>query len=85
MSNCEKRHRNYSMFDDLPNAQDNQNGGRHKCAACAYVEGLQDALKEQPKKNNLSHLPFSQAKNIRHKDAKMAYDKGYDYGIWINN
>lgn len=28
-------------------------------------------------KNDLSHLPFSQAGTVRHKDAKEAYDEGY--------
>ena len=36
-------------------------------------------------KNDLSHLPDSQAGTVRHKDAMAAYMEGYNYGITINS
>lgn len=44
MAICNKQHRYLQGFNELPEAQDNRNGGRHICAACAYEEGLKDAL-----------------------------------------
>ena len=44
MATCNKQHRYLEGFNELPEAQDNRNGGRHICAACAYEEGLKDAL-----------------------------------------
>ena len=35
---CNKQHRYLPDFNKLPEAQDNRNGGRHICAACAYEE-----------------------------------------------
>lgn len=40
MAICNKQHRYLQGFNELPEAQDNRNGGRHICAACAYEEGL---------------------------------------------
>ena len=37
-------------------------------------------MEGNPRKTNLSHLPFSQAGTVRHKDAKEAYDEGYNEG-----
>ena len=73
---CKKKHRYLDEYERLSNAQDNKNGDRHICAGCAYEEGLRDALSGYPPKNDLSHLPFSQAGTVRHKDAKEAYDEG---------
>lgn len=42
MAICNKQHRYLQGFNELPEAQDNRNGGRHICAACAYEEGLKD-------------------------------------------
>lgn len=56
---CNKQHRYLPDFNKLPEAQDNRNGGRHICAACAYEEGLHDALHGNPPKTDLSHLPDS--------------------------
>lgn len=42
MSICQKNHRYLPDFDLLPEAQDNENGGRHICAGCAYEAGLND-------------------------------------------
>lgn len=77
---CNKNHRYLEEFQDLPDAQDNENGGRHICAGCAYEEGLKDGLDGNPRKTDFSHLPFSQAGTVRHKSAKAAYDLGYDNG-----
>ncbi|MGX2971327.1 hypothetical protein [Helicobacter sp. T3_23-1059] len=82
---CNKQHRHYPQFLDLAPAQNNQAGGRHKCAGCAYVDGLLDALNNQPTKTDLSHLPESQAGAVRHKDAMQAYLEGYTYGIYLTN
>lgn len=79
MSICNKNHRYLSEYASLPDAQDNRNGDRHICAGCAYEEGLHDATNGLPRKTDLSHLPYSQAGTVRHKDAKSAYDEGYDY------
>ncbi len=77
---CNKEHRYLTEYESLPNAQDNQSGGRHICAGCAYEEGLRDGLDSNPPKTDLSHLPYSQAGTVRHKDAKEAYDEGYLLG-----
>lgn len=77
---CNKQHRYLEEFQDLPDAQDNENGGRHICAGCAYEEGLKDGLDGNPRKNDFSHLPFSQAGTVRHKSAKEAYNLGYNTG-----
>ena len=80
MNICQKEHRYLKEYNFLSDAQDNQYGGRHICAGCAYEEGLQDGLAGNKRKTDLSHLPFSQAGTVRHKDAKEAYDEGYDEG-----
>ena len=61
MATCNKQHRYLEGFNELPEAQDNRNGGRHICAACAYEEGLKDALNGNLPQSDLSHLPDSQA------------------------
>lgn len=76
---CDKQHRYYPEFENLPEAQDNDSG-RHICAACAFEEGLRDALNGKPRADNLSHLPNSQAGTVRHKSARAAYDLGYNEG-----
>lgn len=77
---CTKMHRYLEEYDRLPDAQDNKHGGRHICAGCAYEEGLRDGLDGRPQKDDLSHLPYSQAGTVRHKDAKAAYNAGYAEG-----
>ena len=47
MAICNKQHRYLQGFNELPEAQDNRNGGRHICAACAYEEGLKDVSTRQ--------------------------------------
>ena len=39
MATCNKQHRYLEGFNELPEAQDNRNGGRHICATCAYDVG----------------------------------------------
>lgn len=77
---CKKNHRYLSEYASLSEAQDNQHGDRHICAGCAYEEGLRDGMDGNPPKTDFSHLPFSQAGTVRHKDAKEAYDEGYVEG-----
>ena len=77
---CKKDHRNLPEYASLPEAQDNRHGGRHICAGCAYEEGLKDGIEGNERKKDLSHLPESQAGTVRHKDAKAAYDQGYNEG-----
>lgn len=47
---CKKEHRYDSYFESLSDAQDNQQGGRHRCAGCAYEEGFADARSGKPQK-----------------------------------
>ena len=77
---CNKKHRYLKEYDKLLDAQDNQYGDRHICVGCAYEEGLRDGLAGNTPQRDLSHLPFSQAGTVRHKDAKAAYDAGYAEG-----
>lgn len=46
MPNCDRDHSNIDpeVFADLLNSQ--AGPGRHKCAACAYERGYQDALED---------------------------------------
>lgn len=76
---CNKQHRFLDSFSDLKDSQDNQKDGRHKCAGCAFVEGLKDALSVKQMKQDLTgvDIPDSQAGTVRHKDAYEAYKKGY--------
>ena len=74
---CNKNHRYWPEFELLPDAQDNRNGGRHICAACAFEAGREDGLAGMPQATDLSSLPYSQAGAVRHKDAYEAYKAGY--------
>lgn len=85
MDVCRKSHRYSKEYLELSYSQDDQNGARHKCAACAYVEGLRDALNGAVKKTDLSYLPDSQAGTVRHKDAMEAYEEGYAKGEELNS
>ena len=77
---CNKNHRYLPEYASLPDAQDNQNGGRHICAGCAFEVGMRDGLDGKPQRTDLSSLPYSQAGTVRHKDAYAAYKAGYSYG-----
>lgn len=76
---CKKDHRDLEELKSLPYAQDNKSG-RHICAGCAYEQGLRDGLDGKAKLETFDHLPRSQAKAVRHKSAKEAYDLGYEIG-----
>lgn len=79
---CDKKHRFLENFHQLPNSQDNQKGARHKCAGCAFLRGLQDALAKLKMASLLpSDIPDSQAGVVRHKDAYEAYKQGYREGM----
>ena len=83
---CSKEHRYFQKFGNLPDAQDDNNNDRHKCAGCAYVDGLKDSLNNKPMATSLSaNIPESQAGTVRHKDAYEAYKLGYAYGEEIKN
>lgn len=62
-----------------------ETGGRHIYAACAYEEGLKDALQGNSPQSDLSHLPDSQAGTVRHKSAIDAYNLGYKFGREISS
>ena len=55
MTICNKKHRYLEEYTSLSDAQDNKYGDRHICAGCAYEEGLQDGLKGNERKTDLSH------------------------------
>ena len=77
---CDKKHRYDDIFKSLPDAQDDQNGGRHICAGCAYEAGLKDGAAGVRARTSLSGLPYSQAGTVRHKNAYEAYLRGYKDG-----
>lgn len=81
--NCEKNHTNLTnIMDKLPEGQ--LGPGRHKCAGCAYEQGVKDGKARKMILNInliLKNLPTSQAKPQRHKDAHIAYFKGYYDGL----
>ncbi|MDD5022330.1 MAG: hypothetical protein PHR82_09420 [Endomicrobiaceae bacterium] len=83
---CSKKHRYLPDFTKLSDAQDDTNNDRHKCAECAYVEGIKDSLNNNPMAISLNpNIPESQAGTVRHKDAYEAYKLGYKYGEDIKN
>jgi len=83
---CSKSHRYLPEWGQLPDAQDDMQNDRHKCAGCAYLEGLKDALNGSPQAQSLSPgIPESQAGTGRHKDAYQAYKMGYQNGLRIAN
>ena len=83
MSNCKKNHSDISaIMDKLPIEQGG--AGRHKCAACAYEQGLSDGYSRTLKidiNDILENLPTSQASSQRHKSAHLAYIQGYNDGL----
>ncbi|MCL2187107.1 MAG: hypothetical protein FWB86_14850 [Treponema sp.] len=82
---CSKNHRFLPIWEQLPFAQDDVQNDRHRCAGCAYLEGLKDALNGMRLADALNQdIPQSQAGTVRHKDAYSAYQMGYQYGITIN-
>ncbi len=85
MAICNRKHRFLPEYEALPYAQDNQNGGRHICAGCAFEAGVQDGMAGRPLRTDLSDLPYSQAGTVRHKDAYEAYQAGHAYGKKISS
>lgn len=78
---CQKKHRFLKDFKALPDSQNDQKGGRHKCAGCAFIRGLLDALTNKQMASLLpTKIPDSQAGTVRHKDAYEAYKLGYAEG-----
>ncbi len=76
--NCNKGHRNAPILESLP---DSQSGiGRHKCAGCAYEQGVIDGLNNALKRLDCNTLNDSQAGSGRHKDVFEAYELGYAKG-----
>ncbi|MDR1252630.1 MAG: hypothetical protein LBK62_10780 [Treponema sp.] len=83
---CSKKHRYLPQWENLPVAQDDVKGDRHKCPGCAYEAGLKDALTGNPHSKTLpADIPDSQAGTGRHKDAYQAYTEGYNYGLEIKS
>lgn len=77
---CQKRHRFYEKFYNLP--FDQGGIGRHKCAACAYEHGYEAGLlKKVHLFAELDSLSESQAGTVRHKSPRVAYAQGYFEGI----
>ena len=80
---CNKDHSNIQhIMCSLPFDQGGL--GRHKCAACAYEKGYQDAFNHVETINLsqiLNELDESQAQAQRHKSPHAAYAKGYLDGI----
>ena len=80
---CNKNHRYAQILESLP---DDQSGsGRHKCAGCAYEQGLIDGLNNNPMNLDYDSLGDSQAGAARHKDVYEAYKLGYQKGIADRN
>lgn len=79
---CQKQHRFLNEFKQLSDSQDDQKSARHKCAGCAFLRGLQDALGGVQMATSLdNNIPDSQAGTVRHKDAYEAYKQGYQEGM----
>lgn len=81
MSNiCKKNHRFNPMFSVLPENQGQT--GRHRCAACAHELAMLNKAAGIPISQDdsfLKSIPFSQAGEVRHKDAYTAYQLVYKY------
>lgn len=80
MSICNKEHRDWPIFESLP---DDQGGvGRHRCAGCAYERGYELGLERAESVDlNLDELPESQAGSVRHKSPHAAFALGYQHGV----
>ena len=76
---CNSRHRYIPVLDEL---EEKQAGTvRHKCAGCAYEQGMAHALNGEGRHLDVNDLKESQAGTGRHKDAQAAYNMGYEAGI----
>ena len=77
---CEKDHRYYPQYDDLP--MDQGGDGRHRCAGCAHERGYKDGLERKEQLDlDLYSWPESQAGTVRHKSPHVAYATGYLEGV----
>lgn len=80
---CKKDHS--SVQDIMSKLPDDQGGrGRHKCAACAYKEGLrlgQQLDTDFDVGTIIDSLEESQAKEQRHKSPHAAFARGYYNGV----
>lgn len=80
---CNKNHRYAPILESLP---DDQSGsGRHKCAGCAFEQGVLDGLNNNPMNLDYESLNDSQAGSGRHKDVYEAYKLGYQKGSAVRN
>lgn len=80
MSVCKEKHRYAELFADLPASQ--AGSGRHKCAGCAYNQGIEDGLAQKEHIDlDLDSLPDSQAGNVRHQSPHAAWAMGYLEGV----
>ena len=76
---CEKEHRYMRVLEKVPPSQ--AQPGRHKCAGCAYDQGLQDGMRGRKMHLDARTLHDSQAGTGRHKDVHVAYAMGYVDGL----
>ncbi len=77
---CNNGHRYDERFNSLPDDQGRE--GRHKCAGCAYEQGLQAGSRLESNINvNLDLLDDSQAGAVRHKSPHAAFAQGYLDGV----
>ena len=80
MKICDKDHRHSPQFQTLPEDQGQE--GRHRCAGCAYEEGLKKGESPSPHLEfDFTTLPYSQAGTVRHKSPYVAFAKGYLDGL----
>ncbi len=77
---CDKDHRDDPMFIVLPISQAHGDG-RHKCAGCAYDQGLIDGTQGLEPNFRPDDLNWSQAGVVRHKSALAGYMMGYVDGL----
>ncbi len=80
ITNCQKDH---TITDELiKHLTIDQGGtGRHKCAACAYEEGVNDSkagIKKQQIELVNKKIAYSQKAKRRHRSTLEAYNLGYD-------
>ena len=80
---CNKNHSETDLIvKDLPISQGSFE--RHKCASCAYEEGLENGTKKLLNfdlENLISNLPESQKGFRRHRSAAEAYTLGFFHGL----
>ena len=82
IASCNKDH---SKTDEIVSTLPIDQGGtgRHKCASCAYEEGLKDGglgIERDLDKVNLT-IPYSQKARRRHRSTKEAYKLGLKAGL----